>query len=784
MKIRNNILTAVMVAAGVLSALPLSAHAFGFGSIRALSEIGQPLRAEVDINLASNELAVDIGIRQAGVHEYTRQAIPFTSALADLSVVIQSRAGKSIAVITSKAPINEPILQLILEGESAQGRMFRAFALSLQTSALNGGPAADTAVESKAITAADIAALRGSEFGRQNKNYDEAKGVFKDEATKPYASLIEIGVRPAGQVLARVKGAGKGVAIKSVLPKIVPVGWKGFAGDASMGKEALIEWVGGNRYWITVLNEVLGEAQMTATIDWARKEVTFLALDPAPAIKTVVQTNTPDLTQAARVQLDVENAVKERKLVHEAAAKAQAESQREAAELIAREKVQQEQQRLTMAQEAAEKQAEHEAVLERARVQRVAAEQEAAAQMQEPVARAQAASLAEQVLATRAYASLTEIGERQPGKLMMRVKGDGKNVAIKSVLPKVVPKQWKGFAGDGSLQKEKMVDWSGGDRFWITVLDELLSSSQMTAVIDWNRKEVTFHEIEVQAQAVAKAVAARESAQLQADAARAANEVKRTLEERQAAQLQEQKRAEALALADRLSNQAIQKQAFLDTARAQAELEREVKAQKELRKQASIEEARKQAQERRVQVAQKAAAAAQAKVDAKAAQDAQIAAKKQAELDTARAQADLERDIRAQKVAKAREDAQLVAQEQAHQEQVRAQAESNRVARENQMLAAAAAIAYSDRVQVKGDVAPEVFYLNSNGIGVGLFNAVQQMLPPGWAVFTKDRSLEQVENVFWNSDGRQWLLVIDDVLLQSGVRASVDTAKKEVRLIR
>ena len=155
MKTRFQALTATMVLAGVFGALPLSAHALGFGAIRVQSEIGQPFRAEVDLRLSAGESSDDLAVRHAGATEYERQGVNYASVLSSLSVAIQTRAGKSIAIVTTRAPVNEPLIQFILQTESTQGRMFRSFSLPLGTTAIAGPSAAQAASSSLAITAAD-----------------------------------------------------------------------------------------------------------------------------------------------------------------------------------------------------------------------------------------------------------------------------------------------------------------------------------------------------------------------------------------------------------------------------------------------------------------------------------------------------------------------------------------------------------------------------------------------------------------------------------------------------
>lgn len=271
MKIRLHALTATMALAGVFGALPLSANALGFGAIRVQSEIGQPLRAEVELRLGAGESSDELAVRHAGATEYERQGVNYTAVLSSMSVAIQTRAGKSVAIVTTRAPVNEPMVQFILQTESTQGRMYRSFSLPLSTTAIAGTSAGQSASASFAITAMDA-------FGKAPSSFDEAGNVYRDEATKLYDRVIEIGTRPSGNLLARVKGAGKNDSTSQVLPKVVPKGWKGYAGDDGVRHAKSIAWVGANRFWVTVLDEVMAASGLTATVNWDRKEVTFRGL--------------------------------------------------------------------------------------------------------------------------------------------------------------------------------------------------------------------------------------------------------------------------------------------------------------------------------------------------------------------------------------------------------------------------------------------------------------------------------------------------------------------------
>ena len=109
MKATIRALSAMMAVAGLLSIAPLSAHALGFGQVRVQSDLGQPLRAEVDLHLGDRESLDEIVIRHASVADYERQAVAYNSLLSGVRVSVQSRNGKPMAVLTSASPVSSEL---------------------------------------------------------------------------------------------------------------------------------------------------------------------------------------------------------------------------------------------------------------------------------------------------------------------------------------------------------------------------------------------------------------------------------------------------------------------------------------------------------------------------------------------------------------------------------------------------------------------------------------------------------------------------------------------------
>lgn len=283
MQIRLRALAATLAVAGLGCSLPMSAHALGFGTMRVLSEVGSPLRAEVELKLTDRETSEDVKVRPAATAEYERQGVPFQGILEGLRVQLETRGKRAVAVITTLAPVQEPVLHFVLQSDSVQGRMVRAFTLAMPTTALQGPSAQEGATGSRAVTALDV--LGRPKVAAQGQG-DAGLGEGADRMF--FDAVIEVGQRPPLRQLKRIKTSGTQVPLTKALFQVVPTGWRGYAGDATVKQAPPVDWKGGDRFWLVVLNDLMTSAKLTATVDWNTREVTFRSLDAVdrPLIKT------------------------------------------------------------------------------------------------------------------------------------------------------------------------------------------------------------------------------------------------------------------------------------------------------------------------------------------------------------------------------------------------------------------------------------------------------------------------------------------------------------------
>ncbi len=131
-----------------MSFLPFAADAAGLGKLNVLSGLGQPLRAEVEIGAAKEELS-GMTARLAPQEAFKQAGVDFSSVLFDLRFAVDKRPnGQSVIKVTSSRPINEPFMDFLIELNWTNGRLVREYTFLLD-------PPADVAVKPMGRQAAE-----------------------------------------------------------------------------------------------------------------------------------------------------------------------------------------------------------------------------------------------------------------------------------------------------------------------------------------------------------------------------------------------------------------------------------------------------------------------------------------------------------------------------------------------------------------------------------------------------------------------------------------------------
>ena len=122
----NASLRALFVAAALLCA-SAEAVAAGLGRMQVLSALGTPLRAEIDVIADKNELP-SLSARMAPPASFQNAGLIYSPVIADMRVAVEKRKnGEPYLAMTTAQPLNEPVVDLLLELSWASGRVIREY---------------------------------------------------------------------------------------------------------------------------------------------------------------------------------------------------------------------------------------------------------------------------------------------------------------------------------------------------------------------------------------------------------------------------------------------------------------------------------------------------------------------------------------------------------------------------------------------------------------------------------------------------------------------------------
>ncbi|HZJ81850.1 MAG TPA: hypothetical protein VFC95_04065, partial [Guyparkeria sp.] len=132
-----------LVIAGVLGAgYPLISQTATLGQAQVQSYLSEPLRVHVPLMRASDEPLDEITVQLAPPSFYQQAGVPLADLGSNLTFAIRSEGGQEYVLIGSKRPIRDPILSILLQVDSPQGRMIRSYNLLLDPPSITTASAA------------------------------------------------------------------------------------------------------------------------------------------------------------------------------------------------------------------------------------------------------------------------------------------------------------------------------------------------------------------------------------------------------------------------------------------------------------------------------------------------------------------------------------------------------------------------------------------------------------------------------------------------------------------
>jgi len=127
---------AIAAALSIAFAVP-GAHAAGLGRLSVQSALGQPLRAEIDVNAVSEDEASTLAVALASQAAFRKANLDFNPALSSLRFEVGKRSDGSYVIrVQSSRPVEEPFLDLLIELTSSSGWVQREYTVLLDPPAL------------------------------------------------------------------------------------------------------------------------------------------------------------------------------------------------------------------------------------------------------------------------------------------------------------------------------------------------------------------------------------------------------------------------------------------------------------------------------------------------------------------------------------------------------------------------------------------------------------------------------------------------------------------------
>jgi pilus assembly protein FimV len=219
--------TAALTALTLTALLPGLTYALGFGDVRLHSTLNAPLRADIGLVAAADELqGLKAGI--ASRETFARNGLDYPSFLSSATVTVAKAAdGSDVLRVQTTDPVTEPFVTMLIEVNYARGRLLREYTVLLDppvvgSQAVNGpisapvsGPAASAAVAPPAPTpdATRMSAASGSNYhvqrgdslsliaARQLPGVDRAKALVGMYRGNPAAFDGNMNVLHAGAEL-------------------------------------------------------------------------------------------------------------------------------------------------------------------------------------------------------------------------------------------------------------------------------------------------------------------------------------------------------------------------------------------------------------------------------------------------------------------------------------------------------------------------------------------------------------------------------------------------------
>jgi len=184
------------LAAVLLVATPCVAQAAGLGQLTVQSALGQPFQAEIDLISVPKEELGSLSVRLASPAAYQQAGLQYNSIVSGLALRIERRPnGQPYIKVTSSRPVNEFVVDVLIDVSWASGRIMREYRALLDPP----GAAAPVVAESRASPApAQPPVQRAAPVERTAAPTTSSDGTYGPVQRGQTLSQIAREVRPDG----------------------------------------------------------------------------------------------------------------------------------------------------------------------------------------------------------------------------------------------------------------------------------------------------------------------------------------------------------------------------------------------------------------------------------------------------------------------------------------------------------------------------------------------------------------------------------------------------------
>ena len=133
------------LAAAVLAITPWAVDAAGLGRLAVQSSLGQPFHAEIDLVGVPKDEVGTLSVRLAPPAAYEQAGLQYNNVIAGLALRIERRPnGQPYIKVTSTRPVNEFVVDVLVDLSWASGRIMREYRVLLDPPGVPAAPLAES----------------------------------------------------------------------------------------------------------------------------------------------------------------------------------------------------------------------------------------------------------------------------------------------------------------------------------------------------------------------------------------------------------------------------------------------------------------------------------------------------------------------------------------------------------------------------------------------------------------------------------------------------------------